>query len=243
MKLMIAAKVDNADKKYYEREIKPLIDASPWVEFIGEINDRAETRVPVWCSWPAVPDRLAGAVRPGDDREHGLRHAGDRLQPRLGARGDRRRRVRLHRPRRGQRHCRGRPAGRAGSRHRACSHTFDRRFTARRMAEDYLDLYEGAVRAAASVAARGRGLTASATDGYHTGRAIGCPARSVLAPRRGYGPDHDTAAQPGRIERPQLLRRRHPDGIRTVLHRLSHPEGVEIRSISASHSASARQRP
>jgi glycosyltransferase involved in cell wall biosynthesis len=39
MPLMIAAKVDNADKKYYENEIKPLIDASPWVEFIGEIND------------------------------------------------------------------------------------------------------------------------------------------------------------------------------------------------------------
>ena len=39
MKLKIAAKVDNADKKYYENEIKPLIDASPWVEFIGEIND------------------------------------------------------------------------------------------------------------------------------------------------------------------------------------------------------------
>ena len=39
MKLKIAAKVDNADKKYYESEIKPLIDASPWVEFIGEIND------------------------------------------------------------------------------------------------------------------------------------------------------------------------------------------------------------
>src|SRR5262249_47706399 len=36
-KLRIAAKVDNADKKYYENEIKPLIDRSPWVEFIGEI--------------------------------------------------------------------------------------------------------------------------------------------------------------------------------------------------------------
>ena len=39
MRLKIAAKVDNADKKYYQNEIKPLIDASPWVEFIGEIND------------------------------------------------------------------------------------------------------------------------------------------------------------------------------------------------------------
>ena len=39
LKLKIAAKVDNADKKYYETEIRPLIQASPWVEFIGEIND------------------------------------------------------------------------------------------------------------------------------------------------------------------------------------------------------------
>ena len=39
MKLMIAAKVDNADRNYYDNEIKPLIDASPWVEFVGEIND------------------------------------------------------------------------------------------------------------------------------------------------------------------------------------------------------------
>ena len=39
LKLKIAAKVDNADNKYYETEIRPLIQASPWVEFIGEIND------------------------------------------------------------------------------------------------------------------------------------------------------------------------------------------------------------
>ena len=39
LKLKIAAKVDSADKKYYESEIWPLIQASPWVEFIGEIND------------------------------------------------------------------------------------------------------------------------------------------------------------------------------------------------------------
>jgi glycosyltransferase involved in cell wall biosynthesis len=47
MRLMIAAKVDNADRKYYERQIKPLIEASPWVEFIGEIND---TQKPAFLS-------------------------------------------------------------------------------------------------------------------------------------------------------------------------------------------------
>ena len=30
MRLKIAAKVDNADKEYYENEIRPLIEASPW---------------------------------------------------------------------------------------------------------------------------------------------------------------------------------------------------------------------
>lgn len=40
MKLKIAAKVDNADKEYYDTEIKPLIRNNPNVEFIGEINDQ-----------------------------------------------------------------------------------------------------------------------------------------------------------------------------------------------------------
>ncbi len=39
MKLLIAAKVDQADGAYFEAVIKPLLK-SPWVEFIGEINDR-----------------------------------------------------------------------------------------------------------------------------------------------------------------------------------------------------------
>jgi glycosyltransferase involved in cell wall biosynthesis len=39
MPLKIAAKVDPADRVYYEREIKPLLNA-PGVEFIGEINEQ-----------------------------------------------------------------------------------------------------------------------------------------------------------------------------------------------------------
>ena len=38
-KIKMAAKVDNADKEYYEAKIKPLIEGNPNVEFIGEIND------------------------------------------------------------------------------------------------------------------------------------------------------------------------------------------------------------
>lgn len=39
MKLKVAAKVDNADNEYYETEIKPLLSQGH-VEFIGEINDQ-----------------------------------------------------------------------------------------------------------------------------------------------------------------------------------------------------------
>jgi glycosyltransferase involved in cell wall biosynthesis len=37
--LRIAAKVDRADKEYFERKIKPLLDG-PLVEYIGEINEQ-----------------------------------------------------------------------------------------------------------------------------------------------------------------------------------------------------------
>jgi glycosyltransferase involved in cell wall biosynthesis len=39
MPLKIAAKVDRADRRYYENEIKPLLGA-PNVEFVGEINEQ-----------------------------------------------------------------------------------------------------------------------------------------------------------------------------------------------------------
>jgi len=39
IKLLIAAKVDKADKEYFKEVIKPRLK-SPWVEFIGEINER-----------------------------------------------------------------------------------------------------------------------------------------------------------------------------------------------------------
>jgi glycosyltransferase involved in cell wall biosynthesis len=39
MKLMIAAKVDKADETYFKEVIKPMLK-SPWVEFIGEIGEK-----------------------------------------------------------------------------------------------------------------------------------------------------------------------------------------------------------
>lgn len=39
MRLIMAAKVDDADRSYYEACISPLIAASPFVEFIGEVDE------------------------------------------------------------------------------------------------------------------------------------------------------------------------------------------------------------
>ena len=39
MTLRVAAKVDPADQDYFLKEVKPVLDASPHVEFIGEIDD------------------------------------------------------------------------------------------------------------------------------------------------------------------------------------------------------------
>ena len=62
----------------------------------------------------SFPDRLAGALRHNHDRGHGLRHAGHRLPPRLGAGGAGARADRLHRRRRRGGGGGGRAAGRAG---------------------------------------------------------------------------------------------------------------------------------
>jgi glycosyltransferase involved in cell wall biosynthesis len=41
--LKMAAKVDAADKVYWETAIKPLVDANPLVEFVGEIGDHQKS--------------------------------------------------------------------------------------------------------------------------------------------------------------------------------------------------------
>ena len=75
MPLKIAAKVDTADRAYFHEVIEPLLARSA-----GRVRRRdrrrREVRLPGQRRGAAVPDRLAGAVRPGDDRGHGLRHAG-----------------------------------------------------------------------------------------------------------------------------------------------------------------------
>ncbi len=42
--LKIAAKVDKADRKYFETEIKPLLEEGGGVEFVGEVDERGKTK-------------------------------------------------------------------------------------------------------------------------------------------------------------------------------------------------------
>ena len=105
----VAAKVDRADQDYFDEQIEPLMTAGN-VEYHRRDHRQGQAGIPERRDRAAGADRLAGAVRPGDDRGHGLRHAGDRVQSRLGA-GDRRRRChRFHRRRHQWRDRRRRPA-------------------------------------------------------------------------------------------------------------------------------------
>ncbi len=140
VKLKMAAKVDNADRAYYEQEIAPLIAASPHVEFIGEIND---TQKPAFLSgahallfpidWPEpfglvmIESMACGTPVIAFNRgsvpeviDHGV--TGFIVPDEAAA------------------------IAAVGSidklDRRAVRATFDRRFTAQRMAEDYLDVYE-----------------------------------------------------------------------------------------------------
>ena len=140
MKLKIAAKVDNADKEYYDTLIKPLIQANPDVEFIGEINDAQK---PAFLSgahalifpiaWPepfglvmieamacGTPVIAFNCGSVPEVLDHGVTgFIVDDIDQAVDA------------------------CGKIGTIDRArVRATFDRRFTARRMAEDYVDLYE-----------------------------------------------------------------------------------------------------
>ncbi len=140
LKLKIAAKVDNADKDYYESEIRPLIAANPNVEFIGEINDAQKPAflsgahtllVPIdWpepfglvmieamaCGTPVIAFKCGSVPEVIDHGVTGF--IVNDIDAAVAA---------VHRV-----HTLDRARVRA---------TFDRRFTARRMAEDYVDLYE-----------------------------------------------------------------------------------------------------
>jgi glycosyltransferase involved in cell wall biosynthesis len=136
--LKIAAKVDNADREYFEAEIKPLLSL-PHVEFIGEIDDSQKPEFlsgarallfPInWpepfglvmiesmaCGTPVIAFNCGSVPEVMD---HGLTgfvvNNEDEAVAAIG---------RLDQLDRGK-----------------VRQQFDRRFTARRMAQDYLDLY------------------------------------------------------------------------------------------------------
>ena len=90
MPLRMAAKVDPLDVPYYENEVKP--EMGPDVDFIGEIEEHEKPAFYGGAPGHPVPQRLAGAVRSGDDRVPSRRHAGHRAAAWVGARGDRGRR-------------------------------------------------------------------------------------------------------------------------------------------------------
>jgi glycosyltransferase involved in cell wall biosynthesis len=140
MKLKIAAKVDNADKEYYDTLIRPLIQNNPHVEFIGEINDRQKPEFlsgahallfPIdWpepfglvmieamaCGTPVIAYRHGSVPEVIDDGVSGF-IVRDEDEAVAAAK-------RLHQL--------DRATVRA---------VFDRRWTARRMANDYVELYE-----------------------------------------------------------------------------------------------------
>ena len=140
VKLKIAAKVDVADQKYWDEEIKPLLDRSPHVEFIGEINDAQKPEFlsaahallfPIdWpepfglvmieamaCGTPVIAFPCGSVPEVIDHGVTGFVVPDEASAVRaIGSLGQ------LDR--------------------RQVRRTFERRFTARRMAEDYLSVYE-----------------------------------------------------------------------------------------------------
>ena len=140
VQLKIAAKVDEADKTYFKEEIKPLLKSSSLVDFIGEINDREKDEFlgnalaflfPIdWpepfglvliealaCGTPIIAFRN-GSVP--EIVEHGRTgFIVDTLEDAIAA---------VQKVRSIDR--------------RTCRAAFEERFTARRMAQDYLAIYE-----------------------------------------------------------------------------------------------------
>lgn len=141
MPLKIAAKIDNADKAYWETVIEPMVKSHPNVEFIGEINEHQKAAFlgnagallfPIdWpepfglvmieamaCGTPVVAFRCGSVPEVIDDGVSGIlvdsiMEAAENVEWAL----------RLDR--------------------RTIRTTFEKRFTAQRMARDYLDIYRG----------------------------------------------------------------------------------------------------
>ena len=89
MTLKIAAKVDRRRPGIFRRRASRRCSSHPTSS--SSARSATPRRAPSSATPPALlfPIDWPRALRPGDDRGDGLRHAGDRLPPRLGARGHR----------------------------------------------------------------------------------------------------------------------------------------------------------
>ena len=88
-RLVIAGIVQ--DQRYFDEQVAPHLDGDR-VRYIGPVDRRAIAPVLGARPRPAAPHRLRRAVRLQRRRGDGLRHAGDRLRPRLDGRAHHRRR-------------------------------------------------------------------------------------------------------------------------------------------------------
>jgi glycosyltransferase involved in cell wall biosynthesis len=82
------------EQAYWADQVEPLLGED--VEVKGECDQEQKTQL-LAGGGVVVPDPVAGALRAGDDRGHGLWDPGGGLAQRVGARGGGRRRDRLHR--------------------------------------------------------------------------------------------------------------------------------------------------
>src|SRR3954469_17150191 len=141
--LKIAAKVDRTDQEYYDEVIRPMIDGSPLVEYIGEIGDSEKPEflsgaigllVPIdWpepfglvmieamaCGTPVIAYNRGSVPEIIEDGKTGFI-----VEDEISAVSDVDRLAELDRG--------------------AIRKTFETRFTARRMALDYLNTYQGLI--------------------------------------------------------------------------------------------------
>jgi hypothetical protein len=83
MPLRMAAKVPRSAARYYKERLAPMIDGEQ-IRLVGELNDHAKGDL-LRGAAALLFHRLARAVRPGDDRGDGLRHARHCAATRIGA--------------------------------------------------------------------------------------------------------------------------------------------------------------